>query len=279
VSGFFYPLKGKLEMTNLYDLTARCLWADDAEEKLTLTDELGQMWRDGLLSLTSQDDPKPVGEPGRPEKPVLVKFSEVPKRGLGTSQGRAALVHAVTHIEFNAINLALDAVYRFRDLPKEFYGDWIRVAVEEVSHFRLLRNRLKQLGFDYGDFPAHNGLWDMAKRTAHDPLARMALVPRTLEARGLDVMPGIIERLRRAGDAETIPSLEIILREEVGHVEIGSRWFKYLCGQRGLDYEQTFRDLVGKYFFGQLRGPFDYAARQKAGFTARELEALENPGR
>jgi uncharacterized ferritin-like protein (DUF455 family) len=265
-------------MNNLFNAAARCLTATELEDKLSLTGQFVQTWREGLLSLESQSEPEPIGEPGRPIKPVLVKFSGVPKRGVGAVKGRAALIHAVTHIEFNAINLALDAVYRFRDLPVQFYADWIRVADEEVSHFRLLRKRLNELGFDYGDFSAHGGLWDMAKRTAHDPMVRMALVPRTLEARGLDVMPGIMDRFRQVGDGETFAALEVILRDEVGHVEIGSRWFKYFCEQRELNFERTFRDLVDKYFFGQLRGPFHYEARQKAGFTVEELQSLERPG-
>ncbi|MEJ2654165.1 MAG: ferritin-like domain-containing protein [Acidihalobacter sp.] len=154
----------------------------------------------------------------------------MPRRGLGTREGRAALVHAVAHIEFNAINLALDAVYRFRSLPRAYYDDWLRVADEEARHFMLLADRLTDFGMRYGDLPAHNGLWEMAVKTADDWLLRMALVPRVLEARGLDVTPGMIERLRQAGDMETVAALEVILREEVGHVAIGSRWFEEARG-------------------------------------------------
>ncbi len=213
--------------------------------------------------------------PGHPMKPVLVAPVDVPKRRLNTKEGLAALIHAITHIEFNAINLAWDAVYRFRDLPQAFYHDWITVAVEEAHHFQLLRGRLNELGCDYGDFPAHNSLWDMAARTAFDPLVRMALVPRVLEARGLDVTPGLIKRMRQAGDEKTAAVLEIILRDEIGHVAIGSRWFKYLCQRRGLDSEQTFHTLAGQYFSGQVSGPFHYESRQQAGFSMEELKALE----
>jgi len=169
-------------------------------------------------------------------------------------------------------------VYRFRNLPRQFYTDWIKVAAEEAYHFQLLRRRLNELGSDYGEFPAHNGLWDMAVRTAFDPLVRMALVPRVLEARGLDVTPGMIERLRQADDEKTVTVLEIILRDEIGHVAIGSHWFQYLCQQRGLDAARTFHELVGHYFPGQICGPFHYEARQQAGFSAAELEALEQMG-
>ncbi len=262
-------------MELLFEAAARCLMAGEVEEKLHLTQQTAQAWRNGLLSLDCKDEPEPIGEPGHPAKPVLVTPDQVPRRRLGTQEGIAALVHAMAHIEFNAINLAWDAVYRFRDLPESYYNDWITVAHEEADHFQLLRTRLNELGTDYGEFAAHNGLWDMAKRTAYDTMVRMALVPRVLEARGLDVTPGIIKRLRQVGDEKTVAVLEIILRDEVGHVAIGSRWFKYCCQQRGLDSEQTFRELISQYFTRQMSGPFDYEARQKAGFTVTELEALE----
>ena len=262
-------------MESLFEAAARCLMACEVEEKLYLSQQTAQAWRDDLLSLDCKNGPEPIGEPGHPAKPVLVTPDQVPRRGLGTQEGLAALVHAMAHIEFNAINLAWDAVYRFRDLPESYYSDWITVANEEADHFQLLRTRLHELGTDYGDFTAHNGLWDMAKRTAYDPMVRMALVPRVLEARGLDVTPGIIKRLRQVGDEKTVAVLEIILRDEVGHVAIGSRWFKYCCQQRGLDSEQTFRELISQYFTRQMSGPFDYEARQKAGFTVTELAALE----
>jgi uncharacterized ferritin-like protein (DUF455 family) len=180
------------------------------------------------------------------------------------------------HIEFNAINLAWDAVYRFRGLPTDYYRDWARVAHEESSHFRLLCERLKGVGYVYGDFDAHNGLWEMACKTAHDPLVRMALVPRVLEARGLDVTPGILKRLQQAGDNEAVKVLEIILRDEIGHVEIGSRWYHYLCEQRELDAEATFAGLINEYMPGQIKKPFHYEARRKAGFSEREMQYLES---
>ncbi len=262
-------------MESLFDAADRWLSVCEIEEKLRLTEQTAQAWRDGLLSLQPQSEPEPISEPGRPAKPALIPPSDVPKRRFGSRTGIIALIHAITHIEFNAINLAWDAVYRFRHLPQQFYHDWVQVAAEEAYHFQLLRKRLNELGSDYGDLPAHNGLWDIATRTAFDPLIRMALVPRVLEARGLDVTPGIITRLRQAGDDNTAAILEIILRDEIGHVAIGSRWFKYCCDQRGLDSEQTFRALISHHFIGKISGPFHYEARQKAGFTATELEALE----
>lgn len=263
---------------NLFTAAQTCLAATDVDAKAELTHAMAARWRAGELSLQEQAPPQPIGEPGRPQRPQLVVAKAVPKRGLGTVEGRAALIHALAHIEFNAINLAWDAVYRFRGLPREFYADWIRVADEEAYHFRLLRRRLRKLEYDYGDFPAHNGLWEMARKTAFDVMVRMALVPRVLEARGLDVTPGIMQRLVQAGDQETVAILEIILRDEIGHVEIGSRWFKYLCAQRGLDAQATFRQLIRDYFSGELRGPFHHAARRQAGFSDEEMAALERLG-
>ena len=219
--------------------------------------------------------PPPVG---RPERPGLVAPASLPRRGLGSPQGRIALLHAVAHIEFNAINLALDAALRFAGMPSDFYRDWLSVAFDEARHFRLLEKRLRELGAAYGDLPAHNGLWEMAEKTAHDPLVRMALVPRVLEARGLDVTPGMIEKLRNVGDHASVACLEIILEEEVRHVAIGSRWFRQLCEQRGQESETTFHSLLSEYFAGGLRGPFNHAARLQAGFTESELEVLEIVG-
>lgn len=211
---------------------------------------------------------------GRPARPELVEPRALPRRGLGSREGRAALVHAIAHIEFNAVNLALDAALRFSGLPGDYYRDWLSVAWDEVRHFRMLETRLGEMDYAYGDFPAHNGLWDMAEKTAHDPLVRMALVPRVLEARGLDVTPGMIERLSVVGDEETVSLLRLILEEEERHVAIGSRWFEYLCARRELDPEPTFTGLLKEYFNGQVRGPINVSARRRAGFSERELESL-----
>ena len=261
--------------TSLFDIAANCLMANEIDEKLFLTEKAAQAWRNKSLSLDSLRPKEPISQPGQPAKLILVKPKDVPRRGLGTKAGLVALIHAIAHIEFNAINLAWDAVHRFRGLPEEFYNDWITVAFEEAHHFQLLRKRLEEFDHDYGDFPAHNGLWDMATRTASDPLARMALVPRVLEARGLDVTPSIINRLRQIGDEKTIEILEIILRDEIGHVSIGSRWFNFFCDQRQIDPEKTFCELVDQYLPGRIIGPFHYEARQRAGFTLNEMNMLE----
>lgn len=262
-------------MQSLFDGAAACITACDAAEKARLSRETAARWRAGELNLTQDAPPAPIGEPGRPARPALVAPRDLARRKLTTLEGRAALIHAVAHIEFNAINLAWDAVYRFRGMPPQFYADWTRVADEEAYHYTLLHGRLRRLGYDYGDFPAHDGLWLTARETAHDVLVRMALVPRVLEARGLDVTPGIMERLRGAGDEETVALLEIILRDEIGHVEIGSRWFRWLCVQRGLAAEPTFQTLIGQYLKGRIKGPFHRAARLQAGFSEEELSALE----
>lgn len=264
-------------MESLFDRAAACLAASSVEDKLQLTHATAQAWRDGQLSLQSNSPPQPMGEPGRPARPELVSPTAVPRRRLGTAEGRAALLHAIAHIEFNAIDLAWDAAYRFRDLPPQFYSDWVRVADEEAHHFGLLQKRLHELDCNYGDLPAHNGLWDMAVKTAFDPMVRMALVPRVLEARGLDVTPAMINKLRNVGDEKSIAVLEIILREEIAHVEIGSRWFNYFCAQRGLNMQATFIELLNEYQCN-LRGPFNYAARLQAGFSMAELDVIEGMG-
>lgn len=219
---------------------------------------------------TAPPDPR---IPGRPARPALIHPRDVPTRGLGTAAGRAALIHAVAHIEFNAINLALDAAWRFRALPAPFTSDWISVAQDEARHFTLLRARLLDHGHDYGDFPAHDGLWQAAEKTAHDPLERMACVPRVLEARGLDVTPGMILRLREVGDTPTAAVLTTILEEEVRHVAIGTHWFRWLCAERALDPHLTFTSLIERHGMG-IRPPFNEPARLAAGFDRAELARL-----
>jgi uncharacterized ferritin-like protein (DUF455 family) len=200
----------------------------------------------------------------------------VPRRSPFTLPGRAALLHAVAHIEFNAINLALDAVWRFPGLPAAYYDDWLRVAAEEAHHFELLQAHLATLGHGYGDFDAHDGLWTMAARTAGDPLARMALVPRTLEARGLDATPPMQAKLARAGDARAVEILELILREEVGHVAVGNHWYAWLCAQRGVEPVAHATALARLHGAPRLKGPFNLEARRRAGFSAHELAHLQS---
>jgi uncharacterized ferritin-like protein (DUF455 family) len=221
------------------------------------------------------DRPPPL--PGRPARPLLVEPAQVPRRSPFTAEGRAALLHAVAHIEFNAINLALDAVWRFGGMPDAFYRDWWRVAAEEALHFTLLREHLATLGHDYGDFDAHDGLWTMAQRTAGDIVARMALVPRTLEARGLDATPPMQARLARAGDARAVAILDVILRDEVGHVAIGNHWYRWLCEREGLDPTTHDDELARRHGAPRLKGPFNLEARRRAGFTQAEMARLAEP--
>ncbi len=213
--------------------------------------------------------------PGRPAAPERVPPAQVPHRSMATVEGRAALLHALAHIEFNAVNLALDILWRFAGMPDAFYRDWLRVAHEEASHFDLLNQRLASLGYAYGDFPAHDGLWDMAERTQDDLLARLALVPRTLEARGLDASPLIRNKLAGAGDARSAAIVDIILRDEIGHVAIGNTWYKHLCAEQGREPVACYAELAARYGAPRLRGPFNLEARRAAGFDEAELAALQ----
>ncbi|MES2188314.1 MAG: ferritin-like domain-containing protein [Pseudomonadota bacterium] len=217
---------------------------------------------------------EPGALPGRPARPELLAHTAVARRSPATPLGRAVLLHAITHIEFNAINLALDAVWRFGGMPHDYYRDWIRVAAEEAHHFTLLRGHLRTQGHNYGDFPAHQGLWSMCERTAHDVVARMALVPRTLEARGLDATPPIQRKLRQAGTADALAAvaiLDVILHDEVGHVAIGNHWYRWLCDREGLDPVRHYRVLARRHEAPRLRPPFNTEARQRAGFSEEEL--------
>ena len=252
-----------------------CLLTADPISKAENTQQLYQDWLAANLVIDNALEIVVPDIPGRPDKPELVAPRDLPRRRNSKEHGVAPLIHAITHIEFNAINLGLDAVARFTDMPEQFYDDWLRVAYEESQHFLMLREHLKSLGYDYGAFPAHSGMWDMAQKTHHDVLKRMALVPRVLEARGLDVTPAMMNKLRGAGDTRAVDILEVILREEVGHVTIGTHWFNYLCEQRGLDSFITFKELLENYFDGELRGPFHVDARMKAGFTQKEIDLLE----
>ena len=209
--------------------------------------------------------------PGRPARPLLVAPRLVGRRSMVTLEGRAMLVHALAHIEFNALNLALDALWRFPDMPPEYYADWLRVSKEEAIHFTMLVAHLQVLGYQYGDFPAHDSLWEMVEKTCGDIVARMALVPRTLEARGLDAIPPLRAKLAQAGDLAAAQILDIILRDEIGHVEIGNRWYGYLCQQRGLEPRATYDALALRYEAPVLKGPFNIEARRQAGFTEAEL--------
>jgi uncharacterized ferritin-like protein (DUF455 family) len=252
----------------------------DPEEKAAAAIELHT--HRALYSIAERSPELPIPEtglPGRPPRPELRRHTEVARRSPATPEGRAVLIHAIAHIEFNAINLALDAVWRFDGMPRQYYHDWLQVAAEEAKHFRLLRNHLREhLGHDYGDFPAHQGLWTMCEKTAGDIVARMALVPRTLEARGLDATPQIQHKLRNAGTPDALAAvdiLDVILREEVGHVAIGNHWYRWLCGKNGLEPEPHYLELTSRYEAPRLKPPFNERARRAAGFTEAELVWLQ----
>lgn len=257
----------------IHQLAYQALMESDVEKKRQQTRALYQAQKD-RLPLLGNSPVISIPISGRPLTPELVPPKQLKQRKLTTVRGRANLIHAITHIEFNAINLALDAVYRFRDMPADFYIDWLQVASEEAYHFGLLSKRLKKMGYCYGDMPAHNGLWDMTVKTDHDVMVRMALVPRVLEARGLDVTPTMIQRLKHVGDEETVDILKIILADEIGHVAIGSKWFHYCCAKRQLEPLATFRELLLTYMGAPLRTPLHTEARLQAGFTQQELDEL-----
>ena len=260
--------------TNLFERALACLQLVSPEQKVEASLALYEDMLAGKLSLEALSEVIPLPVPGRPDRPELVDAREVPRRNFNSLKGRLTLVHAIAHIEFNAINLALDAVYRFQAMPEQFYTDWCRVAAEEARHFTMLSDYLESHGMSYGDLSAHNGLWEMAVKTDFDVMVRMALVPRVLEARGLDVTPGMIKKLRSTGDTRLIEILQVIFDEEIGHVKIGTHWYKTLCEQRKLEPEQTFLQLIEKYMQGAKFGPFETEARVEAGFTHKEMESL-----
>jgi uncharacterized ferritin-like protein (DUF455 family) len=260
----------------LFSQALTCLLINDPVQKVAATMALQKRWQAGELKLDATVDIIPLAVAGRPSKPELVDPKDVPRRNFSSLKGRLTLVHAIAHIEFNAINLALDAVYRFQQMPEQYYSDWCRVAAEEALHYTMLSDYLTSHGVSYGDFPAHNGLWEMAVKTDFDVLVRMALVPRVLEARGLDVTPGMIKKLRPTGDEQLIQCLEKIFDDEIGHVKIGTYWYKSLCVERKLDADTTFIQLIDKYMQGAKFGPFEKEARIEAGFSHEEMQALLN---
>ena len=260
-------------MSTLRERVIEPLLCADLERKLDLVRRLDAGAEVGAASALTCNGVIP----GRPARPELVAPARLKQRSVGSVEGRAALIHALAHIELNAVDLGLDIVWRFAGLPDEFYHQWVRIAQEEALHFTLLHEHLQTLGHHYGDFPAHNALWDMAERTRDDLLARLALVPRTLEARGLDAAPPIRAKLAAVGDGRAAEILDIILRDEIGHVHVGNHWYRWLCTQRGLDPLSCYAELAGRYRAPPLRGPFNLEARRAAGVTEAELARLDTP--
>jgi uncharacterized ferritin-like protein (DUF455 family) len=260
---------------SLRDLALEAFLLADPQRKVAATQSLARV----APELTTGAAPVASGgsAPGRPQRPPLVHPAKVPRRSPFKPEGLAALLHAIAHIEFNAINLALDAAWRFDAMPRGYYLDWVRVAAEEAHHFILLRDHLAVLGHAYGDFDAHDNLWAMCERTAGDALARMALVPRTLEARGLDATPQIQQKLRSVGTPEAqraVDILDVILRDEVGHVAVGNHWYRWLCRRDGVDPIAHYRVLADRHDAPKLYPPLNEDARRRAGFTDEELALL-----
>lgn len=258
---------------NLFDRIEMALVEADIDRKPALAQQLFDDWGAREFNVPDAALSVPLVR-GVPAALHIVKGNKVPRRNPGSLEGRAALLHAVAHIEYSAIDLALDHAFRYRGMPQDYYSDWLRVAADEARHFGLLREHLCTLGYDYGDFPAHDSLWQMAVRTARDMLARMALVPRLMEARGLDATPPIREKLEQAGDATAVRILDIILHDEITHVAIGDKWFRYLCALRGVEPEATYRELIVRYGAPWPQLPMNEDARRAAGFSDSELQCL-----
>ena len=278
ISPSFVPVLSDIfETTDLRELALHWLVEPAPTKKAEGVTKMKEMWQQGTLLLACNSNLNTsLAIPGRPERPELVPPLGVKRRAMNTVEGRAVLIHALAHIEFNAINLALDAIWRFAGMPEQYYVDWLQVAQEEAYHFTLLSQHLISLGFQYGDFPAHNSLWEMVERTQSDVLARMALVPRTMEARGLDATPAIRAKLAQAGDKGAAAILDIILRDEIGHVAIGNHWFAQLCKERKLEPISCYAELALQYRAPKMRGPFNLDARRAAGFSEDELLVLQS---
>ncbi len=274
-SQLFFISHTVFSVQNLYAHTKQAFITADPDQKIELTRQTVSRWNAGELEWLDGDEPELLNQPGRLDIPEIVAPSEVNSRKMGKEEGRAALIHALAHIELTAVNLALDSVYRYRGMPKAFYADWMQCAGEEANHFIALRGRLREMGYDYGSFKAHGELWNMAVDTADDMLERMGIVHRVFEARALDVIPKTMQRFDQLGDKKMVDILTMIANEEVGHVSSGSRWYHYQCEQRQLDADKTFIDLLWKYMKGPLKGPFNHDIRLKAGFSEREMKMIK----
>ncbi len=264
-------------MKNLFECAEAFFYQQNVDGKLALTHQARQACITGKLSFSSARPVLPIDQITFPERPELLAPRQMPRRKLTTPAGVAAFFHAIAHVEFVAIYLAWDLLYRFRGMPEQFYQDWLRVADEEAQHFELLRTHLRAMQVDYGDLPAHSGLWDHARDTADDLPGRLAVVPRCMEARGLDVTPMLIEKFSALGDDASVAILTRILTDEVGHVQLGTYWFKFVCRQQGFETEAKYRELINEYYAGgKPKGPFNRELRIKAGFSDAEIDWLED---
>ena len=277
-------MSGRLRHESLAEAAIAALAAADLDEKTALVRELAAAWEERRLSLASRTGNRPPERPGRPEKPQLLPPNRVPRRSIATRRGMVAMLHAIAHIELNAIDLALDIIARFAPagpglvMPRSFYDGWVMVAREEEKHFGLLRRRLADFGAAYGDLPAHDGLWESAQRTGHDLRARLAIVPLVLEARGLDVTPALVREIVARGDEETAAIFRVIYEDEKGHVAVGAKWFRFLCHRDGTDPATEFQRLVREHVRGPLKPPFNDGARARSGITPLFYRALSSRG-
>ena len=262
-------------MENIFKIAESCLHLTDVKQQIDMTHQTRKAFENNRLSFVSSTPVLPISKTKFPDKPQLLTPGKMPRRRLNSPTGKIAFFHALAHIEFIAIYLAWDILYRFRGLPEKFYQDWLKIADEEAQHFTLIREHLLEMGTDYGDLPAHRGLWDHAEDTAGDILARLAIVPRCMEARGLDVTPQMIEKFNHQNDQKSARILTRILNDEVGHVKTGSYWFKTLCQQMGFDHEDKYKELIIKYYIGKPKGPFNRELRIIAGFSDAEINWLE----
>ena len=262
-------------MENIFTIAEQCLHQPDIAKKVELTHNAKNLLDQNQLSFTSSSPVQPITETQFPTQPQLLRPRDMPRRRLNSPTGQCAFFHSLAHIEFIAIYLAWDILYRFRGLPDQFYQDWLTIADEEAQHFTLIRHHLTELGIDYGDLPAHHGLWEHSEDTADDLLARLAIVPRCMEARGLDITPQMIEKFKIQKNEKAVTLLTRILDDEVGHVKIGSYWFKTLCEQRGFNHEEKYKELIGQFYQGKPKGPFNRKLRIIAGFSPAEIDWLE----
>lgn len=260
----------------LFKLIEKALFSKSISETLSVTRRAFALAEStNFMADEAERSIRPISEVGFPDKPLCVSPRDLPRRRLGSEAGKRSFIHAIAHIEFNAIKLALDIAYRYRNLPEQFYIDWLYVANDECKHFEMLCEHLNNYDCAYGDLPSHDGLWSMAVKTEHDLVARLSLVPRYLEARGLDVTPGMLDKLYAQKDTASAAVLEVILEDEVTHVAHGTKWLEYVCVEQGLDREGVFFENVERYLKGQILGPFNRPLRIRAGFTNDEMDKLE----
>ncbi|MFK5986793.1 MAG: ferritin-like domain-containing protein [Pseudomonadota bacterium] len=261
-------------MKNLFQEAGHCLSIADPEAKIAYGMDLVSAWDNGTLEWDCFEAPIIINSPGRLEQPIIVPPKKLKKRGFGSDKQIASLLHALAHIEITAVNLAWDSICRYPDMPKEYYNDWIDTAKDEGEHFLALRQQIQQLGFDYGDFPVHGELWNMAVQTGDNLMHRMAIVHRVLEARALDVVPFAVKKFQSINASDTAKVLTTIANDEVNHVAAGTRWYHYCCKKQQCDPDSTFFELIKHYLNSYPKGPFNQTARKSAGFSENELNLL-----